>query len=101
MTQEEIVRLASRALACIQFISAADVASYLPTHFLWLHHYLQLQAASKTVSSIDVPYEQLTIACSFGRVAFFLLLGYVFWSCGPRIARLLVPGSKSATASAE
>ena len=41
MSREEAVLLMSRALACIQGITALLEAAYLPERFMTLHHYAQ------------------------------------------------------------
>jgi hypothetical protein len=39
------------------------------------------------------------IAFFFGRIAFLLLMALVFWNCGPRIARFLLPEEKQSPAA--
>lgn len=89
MNREEAVLLVSRALACMQAISALLYASYLPERLLSLHHYTQLQSEYFTA------YDRVQIAFYFGRIAFLLLMTFVFWNCGPGISRFLLPEPKS------
>ena len=106
MSREDVVVLVSRALAAIQAITALLDASYLPTHFMSLHHYgqeAQMAAAASKRGTFDlaayyVTLERVDIAFFFGRIAFLLLMALLFWNCGPRIARLLLPGRESSPA---
>jgi hypothetical protein len=99
MNREDAVLLVSRAVACMQGAYAVVDASYLPERFMTLHHYaqrLQMFLAAKDVgaSEVDAYYvslERVEIAFFFGRIAFLLLMALLFWNCGPRIARLLLP----------
>lgn len=94
MDRKEAVVLVSRALACIAGIYALTDASYLPMRLLSLRHYLQLYP---TGQSYLVSLYRIDIASIFGRTGFFLFLTFIFWNCGPRIARFLLPEQKSAT----
>lgn len=81
-------------------IYALTEASYLPERFVALHHYVQEALAASHTTTIDlaayyVSLERVGIAFFFGRIAFTLLMALVFWNCGPRIARLLLPERKS------
>jgi hypothetical protein len=99
MNREEVVLLVSRAVACMQGMYAAVDASYLPERFMTLHHYaqrLQMALAAKDMGAFDletyyVSLERVEIAFFFGRIAFLLLMALLFWNCGPRIARFLLP----------
>ena len=96
MTREDGVLLVSRALACIEAIYALTDASYLPERFVALHHYVQeALAASHTttfeIATYYVSLERVEIGLFFGRIAFLLLMALLFWNCGPRIARFLLP----------
>jgi hypothetical protein len=103
MNREEAVLLVSRALACIQGISALLEAAYLPERFMTLHHYaqrLQMAVAARDAAAFDletyyVSGERVEIAFFFGRIAFLLLMALLFWNCGPKIARFLLPERKS------
>jgi hypothetical protein len=100
MNRDDVVLLVSRALACIEAIYALTDASYLPERFVALHHYvLEALAASHTatfdLATYYVSLERVEIGLFFGRIAFLMLMALVFWNCGPRIARLLLPERKS------
>lgn len=88
--------MVSRALACIQAVTALLEASYLPERLVSLHHY-HLQLRSEYLTS----YEQVQIAFYFGRIAFLLFLTFVFWNCGPRIAHFLLPERKNSPPTAK
>jgi hypothetical protein len=94
MDLSEAVLLLGRALACIQAITAALDASYLPQRLIELHHY-RLQLQSEYLTS----YEQVQISFYFGRIAFLLAMSLVFWNGGPRIARFPLPQRKSPATS--
>lgn len=103
MSREEAVLLVSRAVACMQGMYAVVDATYLPERFMTLHHYVQrfqmfLAAKDAEASAVDAYYvslERVEIAFFFGRIAFLLLMAFLFWNCGPRIARLLLPQRQS------
>jgi hypothetical protein len=102
MNREEAVLLVSRALGCIQAITALVEAAYLPERFIALHHYvqrIQLALAARDTGAFDletyyVSLERVEIAFFFGRIAFLALFTLLFWNCGPRIARFLLPERK-------
>jgi hypothetical protein len=100
MTREEAVRLVSRALACIEAISAVAEASFLPERFVTLHHYIQEALVAKSAGAVDLAnyyasLERVEIGFFFGRIAFFLLTALLFWNCGPRIGRFFLQDRKS------
>src|SRR5580704_7126093 len=99
MTRDEAVVLVSRALACIQVITALIEATYLPERFMTLHRYVRDALVAKDTAVFDlaryyVSVERVEIAFFFGRIAFLMLMTLVFWNCGPRIARFLLPEPK-------
>jgi hypothetical protein len=61
MTRDEIVKLVSRALACLQFIDALLDASYLPPYFVRLHGYVQLVHSGDSSAARLVSLGQLEI----------------------------------------
>jgi hypothetical protein len=99
MTRDEVVRVVSRALACIQMVSAVLDASYLPNYSLSLHHYSQ-SAELSTSSAYLATYDRLDIAFMSGRVGFLCLMALIFWNCGPRIACFLLPEVQSESPAA-
>ena len=88
MSQEEAVRLVSRALAVIQFVSAMEDITYLPSRMYSVHHYAGLGASTYLQMSYS-----LDVSALFLRIAGLLILTWVFWNCGPRIARMLLPAA--------
>ncbi len=100
MTREEAVVLVSRALACIQAITALLDLTYLPERFVSLHHYVQEGLAASSTTAVDLAtyyasLERIEIGFFFGRIAFLMLMAMLFWNCGLRIARFLLPEQKS------
>jgi hypothetical protein len=51
-------------------------------------------AAAFNLEAYYVSVERVEIAFFFGRIAFLLLMALLFWNCGPRIARFLLPERK-------
>ena len=88
-------------------IYAVVDASYLPERFAALHHSLhglQMAVAAKDTGAVDletyyVSLERVGIAFFFGRIAFLLLMAFLFWNCGPRIARFLLPARRNSPQS--
>ena len=101
MNREEAVVLVSRALGCIQAISALLYLFSLPGYLVSLHHHLHvLRTGDSDYSSYLASLDRIDIAFLFGRVAVLCALALVFWNCGPRIARFLLPERKSLSTSA-
>ncbi|HEY1805397.1 MAG TPA: hypothetical protein VGG45_13060 [Terracidiphilus sp.] len=107
MSRDEVIRLVSRALGCIEAIQAALDASYLPTRFMTLHHDLKMAkmyaaAGDSGAFGVRAHYiwlDRVDIAFFFGRIALLLSLALLFWNCGPRIARFLLPERKQSSAA--
>lgn len=105
MNREEAVLLVSRALGCIQAVQAVLDASYLPQRFMTVHHDIEMArmyAAAHESGAFDlrayyVWLDRVDIAFFFGRIALLLTLALVFWNCGSRIARFLLPERKGPT----
>jgi len=93
MRRDEAVRLVSRALAVIQFVSAMEDITYLPSRMYSAHHY----SGIGTTSYLQTTYN-LDVGTLFLRIAGLLVLAWVFWNCGPRIARMLLPEEQDAGA---
>lgn len=89
MSRSEIVRLVSRAVAVIQLVSALEEISYLPQRILSAQHYGAWDHLS--VSPYLARQYSLDVASLFGRTALLLTLAWIFWTCSPRIANLLLP----------
>lgn len=89
MSRNEAVRLVSRALAVMQFISALYEITFLPERIFSAHHYA---SAERLVGRTFIEtIEQIYAASVFGRIAIFLILAWFFWQCGPWISNLLLP----------
>jgi hypothetical protein len=63
-----------------------------------------MAVAAKDTGAVDletyyVSLERVGIAFFFGRIAFLLLMAFLFWNCGPRIARFLLPARKNSPQS--
>ncbi|HWE86921.1 MAG TPA: hypothetical protein VG267_18400 [Terracidiphilus sp.] len=97
MSRNEIVRLVSRALAVMQFISALYETTFLPERIYSAHHYVS--AEHLLGRTFIETLEQFYAAFVFARIAMFLILAWIFWQCGPRIARLLLPPDDSSIQS--
>lgn len=89
---QQAVLLVSRALACVQVITAILDITSLPYYLVTLHHYLQIYVPP----DFYISREELDIACLLARIALLTFFAYVFWSCGPRIARFLLPEPETA-----
>ena len=88
MARSEIVRLVSRALAIIQFIMGLEEITYLPSRLISAHHYIGGTLSSPSYLEI---YYRVEVSFLFLRIAGFLVLAWLFWQCGPKISRLLLP----------
>lgn len=86
MTKEEVVRLVSRALAAIQFVTALEEMTYLPSRIFSAHHY----SGGVGSSYLETSY-RLDVSLLFSRIVGLLILAWLFWACGPWITRLFLP----------
>lgn len=77
----------------IQLISAFLYAGALPGEFVSLHHYTDRISRSVALPSdyYFQSYDRVEIALYFARIAGLVLFAFFFWTCGPRIERLLLP----------
>jgi hypothetical protein len=92
VSKNEAVRLVSRVLAVMQFISALYEITFLPERIFSAHHYA---SAERLVGRTFIEtIEQIYAASVFGRIAMFLILAWFFWQCGPWISNLLLPPDK-------
>ena len=92
MNRDQAIQLAGRSIACILGATALLEATELPWHFVSLHHYRQLALASADAAYF-VSLDEVQLAFCFARIAVLVLLALLFWKCGPRLARLLMPDS--------
>jgi hypothetical protein len=99
MTREEAIQLAGRSIACILGATALLEATELPWHFVSLHYYRQLAPASADAAYF-ASLDEVQLAFCFARIAVLVLLALLFWKCGPRLARLLLPAPGTASPAA-
>ena len=93
MSKDEVVLLASRAVAAIQCISAMLEITYLPERLTSLHHYKGSNTWLQPSYLTSIQSLELSMLCF--RIAGLLILTWVFWQCGPWIRRLLLPDQKN------
>ncbi len=89
LEKREAVLLASRVLAFIQFMAAAQEALYIPGKFMWLLHYARtatLPGMSTTLQTQGIDLLMLLL-----RTALLCAAGVLLIRCGPRISRFLLP----------
>jgi hypothetical protein len=93
MTRRETVLIVSRAVAVIQFVSAFLDITYLPERFMTLVHRTGEVNAAGTPPGAHywVVYYQVEVWSLIVRIAGLLLMGILFWSCGPWVERILMP----------
>ena len=92
MSRREVVLLVSRALAVVQIMSALEEISYLPDRLILLWHQIG-PARFLNLSSYFSIYEVESTLALILRISLLLLAAYVFWNCGPKIERFLLPTS--------
>ena len=87
MSKNEVVLLATRCIAIVQFISAIEEISYLPERFMALHHYGHRSSwlAPDYLTSIY----SLEVSMLFFRIAGLLVLTWVFWKCAPWLRQIM------------
>ncbi len=90
MSRREIVLLVSRALAVIQIMSALEEISYLPNRLILLWHQIG-PTRFLDLSSYFSLYEIESTLALILRISLLLLAAYLFWTCGPKIERFLLP----------
>jgi hypothetical protein len=98
MSRDDAVLLVSRAIAVMQFITAFLEVTYLPERLTSLRHYSAIGSISPGSTYFE-NLDRVEIGFLFGRIACLLLTSWLFWSCGPRIGRLLLPPKKTDTVS--
>jgi len=90
MSRSEIVLLASRAFAAIQFVTALIEMSYLPSRLFSLYRHAGfIGAPTSLLSSYTITYERIDIFFLFARIAGLLILTAACWKCGPWVERLV------------
>lgn len=101
MSREEAIKLVSRAIACIQAVSALLEATELPWHFVSLHYYQHLAATGSDSAAYFISLDQVQLGFCFARIGILILFAAAFWTCGSRIGRLLLPAQEAGPADAE
>lgn len=86
LSRNEIVLLVSRALAVMYAISALLDVTYVPEYLISLHHYSGV-AGTSYLESIHRVY----VGAMLFRIVGLSMLAWLFWGCGPWIARILFP----------
>jgi hypothetical protein len=100
MTRREIVLLASRVVAVIQVITAILDATQLPQTLTELFHDLALRAASPSAAYWS-RYETEVVLSIVLRIFITLFAAWLFWQCGPKIERFLLPAASGHRDSAQ
>ncbi len=93
MSRDDAVLLVSRAIAVIQLICAFVDASYLPERFVSLHHY-SIAGLLSLGDTYFANLDRVEIGFHLGRIAGYFFASWIFWNCGPRISRILLPSRK-------
>ena len=100
MSRGELVHIASRAVGAIQLGYAALDITALPDRVYQLHYYASLASAHATRATYQLEtLSCIQIAMLSARVLGFLILGVLFWRCGPWVERTVfgvIRGSKAA-----
>jgi hypothetical protein len=93
MERVETIRVVSRAVAVIQFVSAFLDITYLPERFIWLiHHSSEINGAGLASGAhFWTMYYQVEVWSLIVRISGLLLFGILFWNCGPWVERILMP----------
>ena len=88
--------MVSRALAVIQFVTAILDASSLPDRLISLvHHTREIEGTAAQESLMYfIVYDRVSALSSIARITFLLVIGLIFWNCGPWVQRLLLPQSE-------
>jgi hypothetical protein len=93
MSRKEAVLLVSRTLSILQLIYAMMELTYLPVRFASLfHHTTRINLLGPSgYDDYWSGYYRVDIAFLFARVTICLVVAFLFWNCGPRIERMLLP----------
>lgn len=95
LSRDEIVLLVSRVLAVMYAITALLDVTYVPEYLVSLHHYSGGPGASY-LESIHRVY----VGALLFRIVGLSILAWLFWRCGPWIARILFPARETQPQSA-
>jgi hypothetical protein len=90
MSRKEIVVLASRAVAFIEAMSALLYLTELPAEVTEFLHYFALRSVSPTSAYLSRYYAEATLSIVL-RIAITAFAALLFWECGPKIEKFLLP----------
>ena len=91
MSRREIVVLVSRALACIQLITALLDVCYLPEKLFSFVHYANQPDISGNSQHYFRMLESVSILTLVLRIGILLVSFLIFWNCGAWVERTLLP----------
>lgn len=94
MSRKECVLLLSRAIAVLQLITAMMEMTYLPERLFSLHHYKARPDVIAPLPDYLTTLYSTEVAFLCCRIAGLLVLTWVFWECGPKLARLFLSTGK-------
>jgi hypothetical protein len=97
MQRKEAVRLVSRALSFIYLVFALYETTYLPERlFSYLHYSTEWRSAGGPSANMYLPtLYRITVGFLLLRIAIYLALAVIFWTCAPWVERNLLPESES------
>lgn len=103
MSKRDAILLASRAIAILQLLTAAIEITYLPDRLYSLSRYTRLVATGAAPeAALDLWHQyRLDVALLLFRFVMLMIFAWIFWSCGPRIERLLSPSEPNQVPQAE
>jgi len=94
VSRKEIVLLVSRALALTQTVYALVDATSIPERVIWLMYRLKSHSVLESSTLAGEP-EFYTLVLNIVRLIIISTAAILFWRCGPRIARWLLPVSEA------
>ncbi len=94
VSRKEIVLLVSRALALTQMLYALVDATSIPERVIWLVYRLKAHSVLQSNTLAGEP-EFYSLVLNIVRLIIISTAAILFWRCGPRIARSLLPGSET------
>jgi len=94
MSRREIVVLVSRALACVQLITALLDVSYLPEKLFSFLHYVHQPDALDNGHRYFRMLDSISILTQLARIGILLVAFLIFWNCGDWIEQILLPAAE-------
>lgn len=92
MARKEAVRLVSRALSIVYCVFALYETTYLPERLFSYLHYTNAWRSSGSGAGMYFPtLYRVSAGFLFLRIAIYLSLAAIFWSCAPWVERILLP----------